>query len=382
MDKGEGNMIYLDYAANTPVRKEVLDTFVTVSREYIANPNSPHSQGKLAKNKLEECTAQIKELLHASDYEVVYTSGASESNNLAIKGAAKKNRSFGKHIITTYLEHSSVNGAMEYLTGEGFEVDYVDITKDGLVDPEHFRELLRRDTVLVSICHVDSEIGLRQNIAQIGELLLSRPNCCFHVDATQSVGKIPVSLENVDLLTFAPHKFYGLNGCGALLKKQSILLEPLIHGGISTTPYRSGTPAPGLIAATAKALELAAAGMDQNYLYAEELNKYLRDSLGRFPAVRFNSTGASVPFILNISIPGLNTGMLQAELDKQGVCLSTKSACCAPASVSRPVYALTRDKKAALATLRISLSHLTTREEIDIFLQKFSDCYNKLAKQR
>ncbi len=373
-------MIYLDYAANTPVCEEVLKIFAEVSRDYTANPNSPHTLGMRAKNKLDECTGQIKQLLQAPGYEVVYTSGASESNNLAIKGAAKKLRHAGKHIITTYLEHSSVNGAMEYLAGEGFEVDYVDITRDGLVDTEHLRELLRKDTVLVSICCVDSEIGLRQEISRIGGILSERPGCIFHVDATQAVGKIPVSLDHVDLLTFAPHKFYGLNGCGVLLKKQNIFLEPLIHGGISTTPYRSGTPALGLIASTAKALELAAAGMEKNYLYAEGLNKYLRDSLGRFPQIRINSTAASVPFILNISIPGMNTGLLQAELDKMGVCLSTKSACCAPASVSRPVYALTRDKKAALATLRISLSHLTAREEIDIFLEKFSDCLHKLAK--
>lgn len=373
-------MIYLDYAANTPVREEVLETFITVSREYIANPNSLHGLGVKAKNRLDECTRQVQELLQATGYEVIYTSGASESNNLAIKGAAKKNRLFGRHIITTYLEHSSVNGAMEALTGDGFEVDYVDITKDGLVDPEHLKELLRKDTVLVSICHVDSEIGLRQNIKQIGEFLASRPNCSFHVDATQAVGKIPVSLDNVDLLSFAPHKFYGLNGCGVLLKKQNVLLEPLIHGGISTTPYRSGTPALGLIAATAKALELAAADMDKNNQTVKDLNGYLRESLRRFPMVRINSTNVSVPYILNISIPGMNTNALQARLNKQGICLSTKSACCAPASVSRPVYALTKDKKSALATLRISLSHLTTREELDIFIDRFAGCCQKLIQ--
>ncbi len=375
-------MIYLDYAANTPVREEVLETFHKVSREFIANPNSPHSLGRQAKEKLDECTGQIKELLDAAGYEVVYTSGASESNNLAIKGAARKNRHLGRHIITTYLEHSSVNGAMESLAGDGFEVDYVDITKEGLVDIEHLKELLRRDTVLVSVCAVDSEIGLKQNTRQIGELLASSSNCIFHVDATQAVGKIPVNLEHVGLLSFAPHKFYGLNGSGVLLKKQNVLLEPLIHGGISTTPYRSGTPDLGMIAGTAKALELAIQDMQANHNYAEGLNAYMREQLGRFPHVRINSTASSVPYILNISIPGMNTGALQAELDNQGICLSTKSACCAPASVSRPVYALTRDKKAALSTLRISISHLTTREELDFFADRFAESCDKLMKGR
>lgn len=371
-------MIYLDYAANTPVREEVLHTFTEVSRKYIANPNSPHALGREAGRKLGEYTGQIKQLLGAQMFEVVYTSGASESNNLAIKGIAKKYGKFGRHIITTYLEHSSVNGAMEALANDGFEVDYVDITRDGLVDMEHLKELLRKDTILVSVCHVDSEIGLTQQTGQIGALLAAYPNCRFHVDATQSMGKIPVSLEGIDLLTFAPHKFYGLNGCGVLLKNPDVQLEPLIHGGISTTPYRSGTPALALIASAAKALELAAADMQQNLEYVQRLNQTLRNALDKIPNVRINSTAHSIPHILNISLPGINTSALLTGLEEQGFVLSAKSACCAPNSVSRPVFALTRDKKAALSTLRISLSHLTTEDDAQAFLQAFGACLKRL----
>jgi cysteine desulfurase len=371
-------MIYLDYAANTPVNEEVLQTFCEVSREYIANPNSPHPQGRRAKSCLDEATSQIAQIMNVQENEIIYTSGASESNNLAIKGIAQQYKKYGRHIITTYLEHSSVNGAMAALQNQGYEVDYADITESGLVDLEHLKELLREDTILVSICYVDSEVGIRQQIDKIADLLTAYPHCFFHVDATQAVGKIPVPLAHVDLLTFAPHKFYGLNGCGVLIKKESVLLEPQIHGGISTTAFRSGTPALGLIVSTAKALALAASEMDARYEYVEGLNQKLRTALKRYPKVRINSTAQSVPFILNISIAGAKSEDFQAALAAQEICVSTKSACCAPNTVSRPVYALTKDKKAALSTLRISLSHLTPLSHIEAFLACFDDCYTKI----
>ncbi len=373
-------MIYLDYAANTPVGEEALRTFCEVSQQYIANPNSPHPAGLAAKERLDRATEQIAERLHVKESEIIYTSGASESNNLAIKGAAQQYRKYGKHIITTYLEHSSVNGAMGYLQSQGYEIDYVDITPSGLVDLENLRELLRDDTVLVSVCYVDSEVGICQQVEQIAAVLSGYPHCLFHVDATQAVGKIPVVTEQIDLMTFAPHKFYGLNGCGVLIKKENILLEPLIHGGISTTAFRSGTPALGLIASTAAALSAAMEKMQERYEYVSGLNRELRQELAHYPKVKINSTEHSVPFILNLSITGAKAEAFQAALAEKEIYLSTKSACCAPNTVSRPVYALTKDRKAALSTLRVSLSHLTTREEIKEFLICFDDCYGKLVK--
>ena len=373
-------MIYLDYAANTPVCEEVLQTFCEVSRDYIANPNSPHPAGLAAKARLNEATAQIAGLLHVREDEIIYTSGASESNNLAIKGAAEQYRKYGNHIITTYLEHSSVNGAMAALQNRGFEVDYVGLTDSGLVDLDELRELLRDDTILVSVCAVDSEVGIRQQIGAIAGVLAQYPHCLFHVDATQAVGKVPLELDGVDLMTFAPHKFYGLNGCGVLIRKRDVLLEPQIHGGISTTPFRSGTPALGLIASTATALSLAVQAMPERYERVSELNRALRTALTRYPKVRINSTEQSVPFILNLSLLGAKSEPVQAALAEKGICLSTKSACCAPNTVSRPVFALTKDRKAALSTLRVSLSHLTTDAEIAEFLARFDECYRAMIK--
>lgn len=373
-------MIYLDYAANTPVSEEVLQTFCEVSREYIANPNSSHPAGLAAKARQDAATAQIAGLLHVKENEIIYTSGASESNNMAIKGAAHQYRKYGKHIITTYLEHSSVNGAVAALQSQGFEVDYVELTENGLVDLEHLKELLREDTILVSVCYVDSEVGICQQVEQIAAVLSGYPHCLFHVDATQAAGKIPLQLDCVDLATFAPHKFYGLNGCGVLIKKENVLLEPLIHGGTSTTPFRSGTPALGLIASTAKALALAEENREQRYGYVAELNQKLREALRRYSNVKINSTKNSIPYILNISISGAKSEQFQSALAEDGIYLSTKSACCAANTVSRPVYALTKDRKAALSTLRISLSHLTAKEEIESFLSCFDECCHKLVK--
>lgn len=371
-------MIYLDYAANTPVDPRVLQTYCDVTTEYAANPNSTHPLGLRAKAYLDQCTEEIAQLLGVLPEEIIYTSGASESNNLAIKGAAGQYKKYGRHIVTTMLEHSSVNGAVGYLESLGFEVDYADITPDGLVDLDSLKVLLRDDTILVSVCAVDSEIGLKQDIGKIAEIVKGLPHCLFHVDATQAVGKIPLCLDKVDLVTFAPHKFYGPNGCGVLIKKAPMLLEPLIHGGISTTPFRSGTPALPLIAAMQRALSLTFSEMDTRYDEVSSLNHRLREAFSGYKGITVNSTTNAVPFILNISLPGVKTEEFAQALAEKEIYLSTKSACCAPNTVSRPVYALTKNKKAALSTLRISLSHLTTQSDVESFLTCFDRIYKSL----
>jgi len=373
-------MIYLDYAANTPVDQEVLQTFYDTSINYSANPNSTHKLGRDSKARIDSSTKQIAGLLDVKESEIIYTSGASESNNLAIKGIVNNYKKNGKHIITTYLEHSSVIGATAYLQSIGYEVDFVDILDSGLVDLDHLKQLLRQDTVLVCISYVDSEVGIKQPIEKIGELLSSYNNCFFHVDATQAIGKIPVSLTNIDLMSFAPHKFYGLNGCGVLIKKENIILEPLIHGGVSTTAFRSGTPALSLIASIEKALTLALPNIEVRYDYVSLLNSKLRQALSKYSNITINSTHVSTPFVLNISIKGVKGLEFQQALEEYDIYVSTKSACSQPNTVSRPVYAITKDKKIALSTLRISLSHLTTMEELDVFLECFDKCYKKIVR--
>lgn len=373
-------MIYLDYAANTPVDHEVLDSFCKESLHYIANPNSSHQFGREANTRMTLITEHIAELIGVKTSEIIYTSGASEANNLAIKGLVQAYRNNGRHIISTSLEHSSVSGALTYLQSIGYEIDLVDITKEGLVDLEHLKELLRADTVLVSICYVDSELGVIQPIDKIGDIIREYPDCYFHTDATQAVGKIPVSFDYVDCMTFTPHKFFGLNGCGILIKRESVILEPLLHGGTSTTLYRSGTPALGLAASIEKALAISISQLEERYQYVKHLNEDLINRLQALPKVRINSTKFSVPHIINLSVQGVKAAVFTEALGQEGICVSIKSACSVANTPSRPVYAVTKDKKNAMSSFRISISHLTTSEEMDLLMEAFLKCYEKLAK--
>ena len=299
-------MIYLDYSANTPADPTVLDAFYQTERRYIGNPNSTHPAGWAAQVEMARVTDGIAELLGAAPEEIIYTSGASESNNLALKGIVQASRHVGKHIISTALEHSSVGGALSALQQQGCEVDLVDIRRDGTIDLEHLRELLRKDTVLV-----DSELGTVQPIQEIADILKDYPNCRLHVDATQAVGKTKLVLSGVDTMSIAPHKFYGLNGSGLLVKKKDLVIEPQIHGSGSTTPYRSGTPALGMAVSIEKALRLALENQEQRVAHVMALNRLLRTELAKYPAVRFNSPGTAVPHILNLSVGGVKGTVFQ-----------------------------------------------------------------------
>jgi len=372
-------MIYLDYAADTPVNHKVLDSFSTISEKYYGNPNAKHSAGKQAKRIIEESTAEIKEILECSDMEVIYTSGASEANNLAIKGVAKTYRENGKHIISTYLEHSSTSGALTWLQSLGYEIDLVTIKKDGTVDLDHLKELLRNDTILVSIVYVDSELGVRQPVEKIGEILTNYPNCHFHVDATQAVGKIPINLDNMDLVTFSPHKFFGLNGMGVLLRNENVILEPLIHGGISTSIYRSGTPVTVGAATTALALKICYENSEEKFQLVKQKNEMLKSALEKYPLVYINSTLYSLPHFLNVSIKGVKAKTFQSMLSSYDVCVSTKSACSTENTPSRSVFAVTGNREQARSSWRISLCHLTEEIEVLDFLKIFDTCYSNLT---
>ncbi|HJJ14775.1 MAG TPA: cysteine desulfurase [Clostridiaceae bacterium] len=372
--------IYLDYASNTPVDKDVLNTFNEITLKYFANPNSTHILGKVTNKKIQETTENIiKELSKKANLdenmEIIYTSGSSESNNLAIKGIAKSYKENGKHIISTFLEHSSVSSPLTYLKEQGYEIDIVNITNEGKVDLEHLKSLIRKDTILVSICYVDSEVGIVQPIEEIAKIVKEYPNCFFHVDCTQAVGKINIDLKNIDLISFAPHKFYGLNGFGALIKNKEIVLEPLINGGASTTIYRSGTPVIGQICALEKALEISFNNLEERKKYVKNINKKLRENLSKYKDVKINTISDENPFILNISVNGVKATEFKNKLEEYGVCISIKSACTITITPSRIVMAMTHDRKRALDSFRISLSHLVKESEINKFLEIFDKCY-------
>lgn len=355
-------MLYLDYSANTPVDEEVLRCFCEAERRYPGNANAHHQAGTAAKAAINEATRSIARCLGAPPAGIIYTSGASEANNLAVKGLAALGGAAGRHILSTPLEHSSVIGSLEAMQKQGYEVELLDILPDGTVDLADLKKRLRPDTVLVAVTAVDSELGVVQPIAEIAEFLKAYPNCHFHVDATQAVGKIPVQFEGMDTMSLTAHKFYGLNGIGVLVKRLGLALPPIIHGGESTTPYRSGTPTVALACSLALALEKATA------------------ELSRYPKVRVNSPANAVPHILNLSVQGVKGTVFQRELDARGVCVSVKSACSSDGLPSRAVLAVSQDRRNALSSWRISLSHLTTEEELTAFLHAFADYYNTLTR--
>ena len=372
-------MIYLDYSANTPVDARVLEQFCAVERRCIGNANSHHQAGSAAKAEIDAATIRIASLLGVQPAEIIYTSGASEANNFALKGLARLSRHAGMHIISTPLEHSSVSGTLTALQEQGYEIDLLDVKQDGTVDLEHLKDLLRPDTICVAITLVDSELGVVQPVQEIAAILKAYPHCHLHVDATQAVGKIPVSFEGVDTMSLTAHKFYGLNGIGMLIKRRNLALEPLIHGGESTTIYRSGTPTVALASSLACALDLAVTDLPNRVDHVAKLNAELRAALSTYPLVRINSPEHAIPHILNLSVRNVKGTVFQRELDAKGVCVSVKSACSSDGLPSRAVFAVSRDRRNALSSWRISLSHLTTEDEIKAFLQAFDVCYRELT---
>lgn len=373
-------MVYLDYAANTPIDKEVLDLYYDTSLKYYANPNSHHKLGKRADDMIKECSEHIAKNLGVLAEEIIYTSGATESNNLVIKGICERYKNYGKHIIISSLEHNSIIAPATVMQEAGFDVDLLPITKDGLVDIKELKKMLRSDTILVSVCSVDSEIGLVQPISEIGELLKEYPHTYFHTDASQSIGKVNIDFRNVDLITIAPHKFYGINGIGILVKKKNVSLKPIILGGKSTTVFRSGTPILANIVAADKALEVALRNQEDRYNYVLGLNERIVWHLSQYDFLHLNNTDRSIPFTINFSIRGVRALEVAELLEEKEIYVSTKTSCCPVESPSKLVYALTKDKSLASASIRVSLSHLTTNEEIDVFLRCFDQCMKELKR--
>ena len=370
-------MIYLDYSATTPVNEEVLNSYIETTKKMVGNPNSLHKLGIEAKSLIDAATRQIANILKVKPNEIIYTSGASESNNTAIKGICLKYQNRGKHIITTHLEHSSIIEPLNYLKRQGFEVEYVNITENGMVDIEDLKKKIRDDTILVTIASINSEVGIVQPIKDIAALLKKYPKVYFHSDITQSLGKEKVDLTDVDLASFSAQKFYGMKGIGGLVKKENVVIEPLIHGGKSTTKDRSGTPATALIVSMAKALRLAYENLEEKQKYVKELNIFLRKEKKK-NEITINSPEVAIPNILNISLENIKPETVLHALEEKEIYISTKTACATNDS-SDAVYAITKDEEKAKHSLRISLSYLTTKKELEIFITELVRIRSELS---
>ncbi len=371
-------MIYLDNSATTMVDDRVLETFNKVCKNYPGNSNSLHSLGIKSKELEDYATEKISSLLGVKPSEIIYTSGASESNNTVLKGVASKYKNRGNHIITTPLEHSSVLETCKYLENKGFIIDYVKIKDNGLIDIEDLERLLTDNTILVSVAYVDSELGIKQDIDTISKIVKKYPKCYFHVDATQAIGKIKVDPTNIDFISMSAHKIFGLKGIGLLIKKDNIVIDNLIHGGKSTTIYRSGTPAVPLICSLMKALELVIPNIDKNYEYVSSLSRKIKDNLKKYDNIHINSTENSIPYIINFSVIGVKPETFIHTMEEEDIYLSTKSAC-STSDVSLSVDSIYHNREISMSSIRISLSYKNTTEEIDKFIKVFDKIYNKLV---
>lgn len=370
-------MIYFDNSATTMVDDRVLETFNKVCKNYPSNSNSLHSLGIKSKELEDYATERISNLLKVKRGEIIYTSGASESNNTVLKGVASKYKNRGNHIITTPLEHSSVLETCKYLESKGFIIDYVKIKENGLIDIEDLEKLISDNTILVSIAYVDSELGIKQDIDTISRIVKKYPKCYLHIDATQAIGKIKVDFTNIDFLSMSAHKIFGIKGIGLLVKKENIAIDNLIHGGKSTTIYRSGTPALPLICSLMKALELIIPNIDNNYKYVTTLSNKLKDNLKKYDKVHINSTENSIPYIINFSIIGIKPETFIHAMEEEQIYISTRSAC-STSDISLAVDSLYHNKEISKSSIRISLSYKNTLEEVETFIEKFNKIYNKL----
>lgn len=372
-------MIYLDYSATTPVDIDVFDTLSKVTKNYIGNPNSMHSLGQKSMELLESATKQIADIFGVSSNEIVYTGGSTESNNMAIIGAALANHKKGKHIIVSKLEHPSIYVICDYLKSIGFEISYVKNDSDGLIDFDDLKKLVREDTILVSISAVNSEIGIRQPLKMIRQIIKKENiGTVFHSDMTQAIGKVSVNMRDTDLASVSGQKIFGPKGIGFLYKSSMIKLTPLLYGSTKEN-INPGTPPLPLIAALSKAVRLANENLEKKERFVTLLNEKIVNTLSKYPNILFNKTKYSIPHILNISVMDVMPEVLVHALANHEIYVSSNTAC-SSGEVSNAVLAVYNDLNRAKHTIRISLSHVTTTEEINRFLEVFKEEYEKLSK--
>lgn len=360
-------MIYLDNSATTKPYKEVLDTFLKVSEKYFANPSSLHSKGGEAENLLTAARKSIAALLDVQPSEIVFTSGGTEGNNIAIKGIAYQHQNRGKHLITTAVEHASSFESFQYLETQGFEITYLPVNEAGMISIEDLREAIRPETVLVSMLHVNNETGTIQPIKEIGEILKEHKKIFFHVDNVQGIGKVPLQLKEwgIDLCTISAHKIHGLKGTGLLYVKNGVTLSALFTGGEQEYRKRAGTENVAGIASMAKALRLT---LDEMRIKKEKIlavKQVFIEGLKKIEGVELNTPEKhSAPHIVNFSVEGIKPEALIHSLDKRDIFVSTRSACSSKqGGASRILLEMGLGERRASTAIRISTSYDNSVEE-------------------
>ena len=374
----------MDYAATTPTSPEVLDAMRPYMLEDFGNPSSIHSFGREAKKALDDARGKVASLLSVAPEEIVFTSGGSESTNLAIKGCATANAKRGRHIITSSIEHHACLDAVKYLARNGFEATYLPVDGDGVIDLNALRAAIRDDTVLVSVIHASNEVGTIQPVKETIEIAHEK-GALVHLDSVQTVGAIPVNIRELgaDLVSMSAHKFYGPKGVGALYVRKGVRITPLIHGGPHEKKRRAGTQNVAGAVGMAKALELAVEQMDQEVPRLTRLREKMIDAiLSRIDHVRINGHRTRrLPNNVNVSIEYVEGEAILLNLDVKGIAVSSGSACSSESlSPSHVLLAMGVPPEVAHGSLRLSMGRGTTEDDVDYVVEALVDIVAKLRQ--
>ena len=376
------NIIYLDNAATSKVDPEVLNSYNQITLKYFANPSSIHSLGQESSRLLDKSREQILNVLKLTHHEVIFTSGATEANNLAIKGYCFANSNRGKHIITSATEHPSVLNTVLEMQDFGFEVTVLPVNKEGQIEVKTLKAAIRDDTILVSLMMVNNEVGAINPIKEVGEYLKKFPKIAFHVDMVQAIGKIPLSFENIDMFSIAGHKIHGLLGSGLLVKEKKIILKAVNQGGGQENNLRSGTNTLALSASLAKALRLAIESEATNYkkvkVLSERLLSYLKDNKDKY---LINSYNEDNPYIVNFSLLHHKASVVVEALSNRGIMVSSLSACHAKnEDYSKVVYVMYQDLDLAHNTIRVSFGKDNTIEEVETLITNLEEILKEIKQ--
>lgn len=374
------NKIYLDYAATTPVSTEIIESYYKLLKENYANSDSIHEEGNKANKYLKKARTQIASLLNCKENEIIFTSGSTESNNTAIKGVAFAYSNRGKHIITSKIEHPSVLDSCKQLEEHfGFEITYLNVDKEGNISLEELKKSLRKDTILVSIMAVNNEMGCVQDIKSISKIIKDNSTALYHVDATQAMCKEKLDFNLADLYNFSSHKFYGLKGSSVLVKKEKVRLVPLLSGGQQENGFRGGTVNWISHVMMAKSLRIGLENLDENYARVKGLKEYLIYNLKSIEGLKINSPINASPYVLNIYFENKRGEVIMNALSSKGIYISTKSACSSKSKdYSVSIYEITKNDTISKNSLRVSLSHLTTIDELNTFVKELKEIVEAL----
>ena len=370
------SVIYLDNAATTKADQDVIDAFVKVNQSLYFNPNSPHQAGLQAEQVLKQAKEEIDSALNLNHlYHIVFTSGATESNNMALKGIAYRKRETANEIITSVLEHPSVLEVMRYLEEkQGFKLKYVDVKSDGKIDTEHLKSLMSDKVGLVTCMYVNNIMGQIQPIQDIVNILKDYPRAHLHVDAVQALGKVSMNLNGVD-------KFNGLKGQGLLIIKNIQNIEPVVHGGGQEYGLRSGTVNLPMAVSMVKSIKLTMGRLDEASRKLNKMNQSVRTFLEEFRGVYINSPKDSAPQIINVSFPGVKGEVLVNAFSKHGVMISTTSACSSKrGKLNEVLLAMGVPDTRIEGSIRISMGVHTTEEDIQRFKEVFEQVYEEVKE--